>query len=96
VCVFVCVRAHTRARVRLQSFDDKFELASHETKDVPMLNSYYKLVGNAVPPLAARLWGQQILRAAASDGADEYGIDTGKPWHQHQEAISDPGFHRSL
>jgi site-specific DNA-cytosine methylase len=72
----VCVRR------RLQSFGDDFELFTHETKDIQMLHSWYKLVGNAVPPLVSKLWGQQILRAASSEGADDYGIDTGKPWRQ--------------
>jgi site-specific DNA-cytosine methylase len=72
----VCVRR------RLQSFADDFELFTHETKDIQMLHSWYKLVGNAVPPLVSKLWGQQILRAASSEGADDYGIDTGKPWRQ--------------
>ena len=71
---------------RLQSFDDGFELpfefplTKRGIKELLILESWYKLVGNAVPPLAAELWGEQILRAASSEGADTYGIDTGKPW----------------
>lgn len=78
---------------RLQSFDDDFELPcelplmKRGGKDIPTLDSWYKLTGNAVPPLVAQLWGEQILRAAASDGADEYGIDTGKPWQQHHDGV---------
>jgi hypothetical protein len=44
----------------------------------------YKQIGTAVPPmvppLVAKLWGQQILRAAISGGNDTFGIDTPCPW----------------
>ena len=80
------MRGFASVCARLQSFDDDFELpfqlplTKRGTKELPILEGWYKLIGNAVPPLAAELWGVQILRAASSEGADAYGIDPGKPW----------------
>jgi site-specific DNA-cytosine methylase len=69
-----------REAMRLQSFPDKYRLQTHRTKDIHMIESWYKQIGNAVPPLVAKLWGEQILRAAISGGTNPYGVDTPCPW----------------
>ena len=71
-----------REAMRLQSFPDQYTLHTEKTKDTQVIESWYKQIGNAVPPLVAQLWGQQILRAAISGGKDTLGIHTPRPWKE--------------